>query len=202
LPHVGFPYADGHVTGFALVPPRGKNLRVETDFLKALRCVMKHDGEDGHYLKVYFDGLPDIRLHPVTEPILAAQNPASYTKAAKVFATITPIILDRHLIKQGEAQIDEMKALIQSACANIGLPKPELDDIVPDKHSAFEGATSARLSGKAPAWMNWRLPKSLAGRPMTHAVLRFREEVEGPIMLGAGRFFGLGLCRPLRKGKA
>jgi len=198
LPHVGFPYADGHVTGFALVPPHGKDLLKEQDFLAGLRAVIKPDA-DGHYLSAYFHGLPDIRLRPVTEPTLMAQNPALYTKPAQTFATVTPIVLDRRPELDGRERVDEIKALIGKSCVNIGLPEPEI--VIPDKHSAFEGAASARPSGKAPAWMNWRLPPSLANRPMTHAVLRFPEKVEGPVMLGAGRFVGLGLCRPLPESK-
>ncbi len=199
LPHVGFPYADGHVTGFALVPPRDRDLLKEAEFLAALRAIMKPDSE-GHYLNAYFHGLPDIRLRPVTEAVLAAQNPTLYTRQARVFATVTPIVLDRRPEQDGRERIDEIKALIRRSCINVGLPEPEV--VVPDKHSAFEGAASARPSGKAPAWMNWRLPPSLNGRPMSHAVLRFAEKVEGPVMLGAGRFVGLGLCRPLPEGKA
>jgi CRISPR-associated protein Csb2 len=45
--------------------------------------------------------------------------------------------------------------------------------------------------------MRWRLPSSLASRFLTHAVIRFSEPVEGPVILGAGRFVGLGLCRPI-----
>ena len=45
--------------------------------------------------------------------------------------------------------------------------------------------------------MNWRLPPSLASRQLTHAVIRFAEPIDGPVILGAGRFVGLGLCRPL-----
>jgi CRISPR-associated protein Csb2 len=141
--------------------------------------------------------LPDIRLTPVTEPALAAQNPGLYVRAAKAFATVTPIVLDRRPEKSGDARAAEIEALIRRSCVNIGLPEPEI--VIPDKHSALEGAVSARPSGKAPEWMTWRLPKSLADRPMIHAVLRFPTEVEGPVMLGAGRFVGLGLCRPLPK---
>jgi CRISPR-associated protein Csb2 len=49
--------------------------------------------------------------------------------------------------------------------------------------------------------MRWRLPESLAGRQLTHAVIQFAEPVEGPVLLGAGRFLGLGLCRPLDVGQ-
>lgn len=45
--------------------------------------------------------------------------------------------------------------------------------------------------------MRWKLPGSLASRQLTHAVIRFPETVRGSVLLGAGRFVGLGLCRPL-----
>ena len=41
------------------------------------------------------------------------------------------------------------------------------------------------------------IAKRLASRQLTHAVLQFPEPVRGPVLLGAGRFAGLGLCRAL-----
>jgi CRISPR-associated protein Csb2 len=38
---------------------------------------------------------------------------------------------------------------------------------------------------------------ALADRPRRHLVLYFAEPVAGPVLLGAGRFRGLGLCRPV-----
>ena len=34
-------------------------------------------------------------------------------------------------------------------------------------------------------------------RSLVHAVVRFPQPVRGPVVLGAGRFVGLGLCLPL-----
>jgi CRISPR-associated protein Csb2 len=31
---------------------------------------------------------------------------------------------------------------------------------------------------------------------MTHALLAFGQDVSGPVLLGAGRFLGYGLCKP------
>ena len=95
------------------------------------------------------------------------------------------------------------------ACRNVGLPAParaivrngseqrEQLAVAVGKHSAIEGAPSAYPIGRAPRWTGWRLPKSLASRQLTHAVLQFAEPVRGPVILGAGRFAGLGLCRTL-----
>ena len=103
----------------------------------------------------------------------------------------------------------EVCELIARACVRVGLPEPArvaiLDGDVPSqqlavaagKHSAIEGAPSAYPSKRSPRWTGWRLPESLASRQLTHAVIRFAEPVQGPLLLGAGRFSGLGLCRPL-----
>jgi CRISPR-associated protein Csb2 len=105
-------------------------------------------------------------------------------------------VLDRHLKETGnDERQTEIEDLLRRACANVGLPEPE--QVVASKHSAIQGAPLAYPSGRAPPWTGWRLPQSLASRQLTHAVLQFRQLVRGPLILGAGRFVGLGLCRAL-----
>ena len=204
LPFVGFPYADGHVMGFALVPPHDNPILEDEDFRAALRLLSPLDEElERRVLTISTkSGMPRdrafaVKLAPTFETPMNKRsiNPALYTVPARTFATLSPIVLDRHLKKKGEARQAEIAAQIAGACRNIGLPEPEA--VVADKHSAVEGAPSIEISGKSPAWMRWRLPASLASRQLTHAVIRFSEPVEGPVVLGAGRFMGLGLCRPL-----
>jgi CRISPR-associated protein Csb2 len=103
--------------------------------------------------------------------------------------------LDRHLKEEGERRQQEIAAQIATACRNVGLPEPEA--VVAGKHSAFEGVPSAYPSARSPDWMRWRLPSSLANRQLTHVVIHFNAPVDGPVILGAGRFLGMGLCRPL-----
>ncbi|WP_042696599.1 type I-U CRISPR-associated protein Csb2 [Azospirillum sp. B506] len=189
----GFPHADGHALGFAVIPPRGSGLLDDPDFLKALRMVAPMDEDSGRRL-LHLDGLT---FAPTFDPPenRRSLDPTLYTTAGTTFATVTPIVLDRHLKERGEARQIEIADQIAAACRNAGLPEPA--DVVPDKHSALEGAPSAYPSGNAPAWMRWKLPDALASRQLTHAVIRFPQEVRGPVLLGAGRFLGLGLCRPL-----
>ncbi|MBP2230406.1 CRISPR-associated protein Csb2 [Azospirillum agricola] len=191
----GFPHADGHALGFAVIPPRGSDLFDDPDFLKALRAVAPVD-EDSERRLMHLDGF-DLTFAPTFDPPenRRSLDPALYTTAATTFATVTPIVLDRHLKERGEARQIEIADQIAAACRNVGLPEPA--DVVPDKHSALEGAPSAYPSGNAPAWMRWKLPDALASRQLTHAVIRFPQKLRGPVLLGAGRFLGLGLCRPL-----
>lgn len=202
LPFAGFPHADGHVMGFALVPPHDSTVLDDEDFRRILGTLAPIDEERERRVLTLKTkgGTPSDRafsidLSPTFEAGRRSLDPALYLGSARTFATVTPVALDRHLKEKGEARQHEIKVQIAAACRNIGLPEPE--EIVADKHAACEGAPSAYPSGNSPAWMRWRLPQSLASRQLTHAVFRFAAPVAGPVILGAGRFMGLGLCRPL-----
>jgi CRISPR-associated protein Csb2 len=209
LAFAGFPYADGHVMGFALIPPSDSEILADNTFRKALRGLSPIDEQWGRRILTLKSkpGAPSgaafsINLSPTFEPPPGKRSldPALYTGPARTFATVTPMALDRHLKEKGAARDEEIAGQVVAACRNIGLPRPEA--VVVDKHSAVEGAPSAYPSGNSPRWMNWRLPRSLASRQLTHAVIRFAELVHGPVLLGAGRFVGLGLCRPIDSGGA
>lgn len=204
LPFVGFPHADGHVMGFAVIPPRDSLILEDKVFLAALRRVAPIDENRGRRVMEVTSGEGtssdrafSIELSPAFEPPpgLRSLDPALYTRPSRTFATATPIVLDRFLKRRGEAREEEIRGLLAGACRNIGLPEPEL--VVADKHSALEGAPSAYPSSGEPDWMRWRLPGKLASRQLVHAVIRFPVEVRGPVLLGAGRFLGMGLCRPI-----
>jgi CRISPR-associated protein Csb2 len=202
LPFAGFPYADGHVLGFALVVPRGSDILRDEAFREALRTIAPLDHDLGRRV-VTLKTKPGtdskhafaIDLSPTIEPSRRSIDRALYTSPAVTFGTVTPIVLDRHLKESGDARQGEIASQIAVACRHIGLPEPEA--IFADKHSTFEGVPSAYPSPRSPHWMRWRMPSSLASRQMTHAVIRFAAPVNGPVILGAGRFVGLGLCRPL-----
>jgi CRISPR-associated protein Csb2 len=206
LAFAGFPYADGHVMGFALIPPTDSGILADGAFRRVMRNLSPVDEERGRRILTLTSksgtsasSAFSIGLSPTFEPPADKRSldPALYTESAFVFATVTPIVLDRHLKESGAARQEESARQIAAACRNIGLPEPEA--VVVDKHSAIEGAPAAYPSGKSPRWMNWRLPPSLASRQLTHAVIRFAEPIDGPVILGAGRFVGLGLCRPVER---
>jgi len=208
LAFLGSAHAAGHLMGFALVPPSGSDLFNDPEFRSALRDAAPIDENHGRrVLTVQSEAGTSreiafcLKLSPTFEVPASKRSldPYLYTRRSRIFATATPIVLDRHLKKKGAERDDEIAEQIAAGCRNIGLPEPI--SIVPDKHSGITGAPSAYPSGKSPSWMRWRLPPSLASRQITHAVIEFEEPVDGPVILGAGRFAGLGLCRPLGQEK-
>ena len=52
----------------------------------------------------------------------------------------------------------------------------------------------AKLGDGFPPYM---LKGARAAKPQVHVFLRFAEPVVGPVLLGAGRFLGYGLFKPL-----
>lgn len=210
LAFAGFPHADGHVLGFALIPPREYNLLEDIQFMKVLRSlspVIEGSATTNtgtrrlltlkSKIGTHKDKAFAIDLSPVDEALVTKSSlyPWRYTTPANTFATVTPLVLDRYPKSTGQERNEEIANQVKKACRNIGLPEPI--EVIPDKHSAIEGAPSAWGSGKAPHWVGWRVPGSLSNRPLTHAFLRFEEKVKGPVLIGAGRYCGMGLCLPL-----
>ena len=206
LPHLaiapmafaGFPHADGSVQGFALIPPRGMALERIEGFRSAFEHVAHYCG-DMERRVLTLEGAPlgkRVLLAPAAGGSAAKRSlsPEAYLKPSRCWASATPIVLERHLKGKGEA---ELRALVASACENAGLPRPDPDRIQVGKHSAVEGVPPARPLAREPQWMRWKVPPSLASRSLAHAVIDFEEEVAGPVLIGAGRFIGLGFCRGL-----
>jgi len=196
LAFVGSAFADGHVLGFALIPPGDGQLLVDEDFRDAVRRISSWNAVQGwRELHLSANGI-ELTLAPSGEGGRSSLDPAPYVAVATTWATCTPVVLDRHLKARGNAAREaEIEALLRQACRNIGLPEPAR--IAVGKHSAVSGAPPAYPSARMPRWTRWRLPKSLESRQLTHAVLQFATPVRGPVILGAGRFVGLGLCRAL-----
>ena len=196
LAFAGYPHADGRVFGFGLVPPAGTSLRSVPGLVRAFETVAPYDpGRERRVLKL--EGPPlskPLHLAPAGATPIRSLLPGPYLESAQVWASVTPIVLDRHLKRNGDREIRE---IIAGSCENAGLPRPDPDRIQVGKHSAIEGVPPARPLAGAPPWTRWKTPESLATRSLVHAVIDFGCMTAGPVLLGAGRFTGLGLCRRL-----
>ena len=119
--------------------------------------------------------------------------PSTWTHRSRIWATVTPIVLDRFAPRRHRDQDAEAQAAIVTACERIGLPQPTQIRLLPI--SRFTGVPASRsfpaIQRKSDGAERWHI----------HAELEFPLEVEGPVLLGAGRFRGYGLCRPWKEGK-
>lgn len=206
LANLGWTYADGGVMGLALAPPRGSDLLSDQDFLKALaaRAEEEPDPQDERKTRrVLKLGESRLTLIVRADADRASLRPERYAMRARRWATATPIVLDRHLKTKGggkgygdgAARQAEIEALVAEAAMR-AVPGAAILGVVADRHAAIRGAPPTEARG--PDWVRgWRVPKAFASRPLTHAVIEFAQPVRGPLILGAGRHAGLGLCLPL-----
>jgi len=160
----------------------------------ALHRLMQPDAT-GNPLVLRLGKLGEVHLRLVAVPEAAkpSLHPARYMAASRGWSTVTPVALDRHT--KTEHPREEAAEIIADSCNRIGLPRPAAVHV--HKHAAVAGVPSAWPAGGAPQWTGWARPAALRHRQLTHATLRFADRVAGPVILGAGRFFGLGLCLPV-----
>lgn len=196
LPFVGMPHATGHLMGIGLALPAPDHIGMDVatfriQWRQALAALLDDKGQ----LEL---SPPDkswtIQLSPDASPDpRQALRPTRWTQASSIWTTVTPIILDRHpkphFNKNPEAWRESCSSIIQTACERIGLPKPIEIDV----------SRQSRLVGVPPA-SSFVAPAARPGRPErfhVHASIKFAEPVEGPLLLGAGRYRGYGLCLPI-----
>jgi CRISPR-associated protein Csb2 len=189
LPNVGHEHADGELKGIALAVPQDVTKAEQDSLMDAL---FPWDGETGEIqpLQLRLGRLGVWRLEPESSafPRMVTLRKSVWLGPAERWASVTPIVLDRYP-KKGEGEAEEMVA---AACRRIGLPRPREVVLMPG--SLFIGAPPARRFPTLPKKFGKTLDQH------THALLIFDEPVRGPVLLGAGRYRGYGLCRPYRSG--
>ena len=205
LADVGHGYASGSVLGVALVPPREISA---ADRLVLLDAVRRAEEASPHWdaeaseppalrLTLGRAGVVHLRRLLDASPRQTLQasrwaGPARrWTSASAVALGRNPGYLesrDPDVVARAVAQAEETVA---AACVNIGLPAPSAVWIRP--RSLLTGAPAARRFMPFPT--RGRGPR----RVCVHVELLFAEPVSGPVILGAGRYLGLGLCLPMEE---
>lgn len=194
LPFVGHENASGGLLGVALAIPRAATPNQRRRLLRAIAA-----------LRASNDGL---KLGQLGRWKLAAPDSASpltvrdrtWTAAphgAVVWSTVTPYVFDRHSkAKDKAAYVEEAAAAVRLSWSRVasldsgGNPSAALIDVIVTPISHHHGAPSASDFPRL-----HRKDGSLCRH--AHLRLKFDRPVVGPLSLGAGRYFGYGLCRPL-----
>lgn len=188
LPFAGFPHADGSILGVAAVLPRGLVGPERTTVLHALGSIQRLTVSPGMVFGV--------RRIAEPRPHLRTLDPLLWCGEGIVWGTVTPILLDRfpgELTSRNAAAAqkaeNEAKDAIAGACERIGLPRPRVVSLAAP---CFQGSPAADQFRR-------RDRRGLVPRVRVHALIDFGTPVRGPVLLGAGRYVGLGLCRPLEE---
>ena len=178
LPDVGFEHSDGHLLGFAvLIPGEIK----DEDSRAVFRALVKLE-----VLSV--SGVGEFQVRPVSEDIqTVGLQERTWRQPSRAWESVTPVLFDRYPKdgKIGHSAGD----IIAGSCALVGLPLPEIVSI--GKFSSLIGVPPAD-----PKF--FPLKENQIDRYAAHVTVVFKEKVRGPVVLGAGRHYGLGLMRPIK----
>ena len=169
LPDVGYPHSRGRIHGLALwLPPNATS----TQCLQARDAAFAIDALVGRGIDVSVEPGGD------NEGRWTA-NPRRWRGSSAVWVTAFPVIHERRGVP----------GLTEAArwCRHAGLPAP----------IAFQSSRTPLLPGAvdlSPAEVNRPQRPAL---PYSHAKFRFAEPISGPVVIGAGRQRGFGLCVPI-----
>ena len=199
LPFVGHPHADGRLLGLAMMLPSGLSDEARRVSLRAVgqwergsephgKCRLMLPG--GHVIDL-------MRKRPPFE--LKTLEPQSWKRPAREWVTVTPIALPKNPGRLARGSVasrakawSAAEEQVRQSCLHVGLPQPEHVAVSLDPMTA-----GARPVAAFPPFVQGTRRGDSVRRRLVHAAVRFRETIEGPVLIGAGRFFGLGLMRPL-----
>jgi CRISPR-associated protein Csb2 len=196
LAFVGHKHADGAIMGCALVLPRQLPTR---DHETLLRLVANWEMErsDGRgNLTLAGGSLPPFTVRRVDVSAKRSLSPELWCRASTRFITATPIALDKNpgnlrSNQDGTARKAALEAQrsISDACLRVVGVRPV----------SVEVSFAPLLPGSQHVrdFLPWPNRPGRTPRVRVHADIRFEERVGGPLLLGAGRYFGLGLCLPV-----
>jgi CRISPR-associated protein Csb2 len=178
-------YADGLIHGIGLILPRGTDDATWHRLVMALGRWMQGGG------KLIIGGRTQWTLEFPTDEHRKTLEPRRYQKAAQVWTSVTPVVFDRYprmdASRSAEAVYRSLHGVVSDMCRKAGLPAPL--DVRVSPSTGLHGAVSARAHGLGTR-------SYLAQRYIAHLEIRWADNVPGPVLLGAGRYFGLGLMLP------
>jgi len=180
LPYVGHQYADGHVIGVALILPKG----ISPDARRTVLRVLGTLRDDPH---LFIPGRGTWTVEHIIPGTAQRETlrEQTWTKPAYEWRSVTPVLFDQFPKDKPGRTAGE---IIIRSCEYIGLPAP-----VDVKLSPYASLVGVEPAGQ---FLTRRHPGDVP-RYATHLTLTFDRKVRGPIVLGAGRYFGLGLLRPM-----
>jgi len=181
LPDVGHEHADGHLLGLALALPH------DPEGIRQIRRALDAD-DTGRYRIALRNvrGFGELRFEqPVdgTAGVRWGARRERWTGPAQRWRTVLPAILD----KAPSRRVSEAEAVLETV-ANIGL-RGVLVGLEAQRSPFVRGDVALRSD-------RTRRRREDRIRPYRHLRLEFDQPVRGPLLVGAMRHFGLGLCVP------
>ncbi len=203
IPYVGYEHADGRLLGIAVSVPKNLSEISRQALFHAIGSWEKKASSE--FITLFLGSKGVVRMSRLRGPAtIISLRPGVWHSSSRRWVSATPVALPKHPGQLGRGtQAARAKAwnaaedAVRAACAHVGLPEP----------MSVEASFSPFISGARPATrfpafsQNGRDGKEVR-RQFVHVSVTFERPVSGPLMLGTGRFLGLGLMRPVKMSEA
>ncbi|HEX9775948.1 MAG TPA: type I-U CRISPR-associated protein Csb2 [Actinomycetota bacterium] len=177
LPEVGHQYARGRLHGLAVAVPEGVDPEIINDIREAA----------SHLKELTIAGRAPVAVAPFAgEEKPWTARPDRWSRRSRRWVATSPVVHERRV--KGEITIDD----VTRWCSNAGIPAAVRGfrlSPVPLAHGALALRPHEVFHSKR------------SRRPFSHLEVIFDEEVEGPVVLGRARQFGIGLMAPVVEGR-
>jgi CRISPR-associated protein Csb2 len=189
LPNVGNANADGHLLGMAVaIPdlPESQRRAIVRGVLVGMSSEVDDPGGGQRSLRLRVPRIGEVDL--TYQPGLVRPwgvRPERWRQGSDRWVSVTPVVLDRYP-RKGAVEHE-----IARSCVRIGLPEPR--HVVVSTAPLVTGGIRMRPHD---------LPEQSRGKLFRHVELGFDQKVAGPVLLGAGRYLGIGLMAPLSPSNA
>ena len=186
LPYVGGEYGDGHVIGLAIAIPRG----IPQEEVRKRIGPLLFNPETGEprTVKLWKNSKAgaavwewDLQRESRESPPLSLR-PETWTGPSRQWASVTPVVLHHYPKRNREGHVEQ---IAREACISAGLPEPMTITI--SSISRFRGA------GRSMDVPCFDAGGSSLSCYQVHATLLFENPVQGPVLVGRGRYRGYGL---------
>jgi CRISPR-associated protein Csb2 len=171
-------YADGDVLGVGLLLPATCDDPAFGTLIAGLQRWLTAGGQVDI-------GRNRLAMEVATDDPRRALAPDRLGGRARIWSSVTPVVCDRH-----PRRCLSLRDIVGAMCRDTGLPEPAAVEAGPHPFRAG-GARSHEhaLGGRT----------YLARRYITHLRVTWPRVVPGPVLLGTGRYFGLGAMLPLEE---
>ncbi|MGE3110135.1 MAG: type I-U CRISPR-associated protein Csb2 [Phycisphaerales bacterium] len=190
-------HADGHLMGLGIVLPRSVSPRNRAKLLAPMLFDEGTSKPKTRDLTMGRAGTWKIVRDTDSSPKRMLQT-ETYNGPSSAWASVTPVLLDRmpktERVNDPIAWREEVARIVATSCDHLfshleANKRPMVLSVRTEKTPFFRGSLRA-MPGQS------GFPQLRKDKHQVHVAIEFDRPVQGPMLLGAGRFRGYGLMRP------
>lgn len=198
LPNIGYEHSDGRIMGLAVFIPHDLDELARNATLRGIGAWEQQRGDRPLQLRMGRGGTVEMRRRQPPFNLVSLRQPV-WARPSRWWASATPVALPAHPgdLRRGTPAARakawaRAEDAVAKSCAHVGLPRPAQARV-----SLVSNLAGARPARDYPLFKQGRGGGAGVVRRLVHATVEFEEAIRGPLILGSGRFLGLGLMRPV-----